>query len=44
MIKKRADLYYVFNHTGKKKLSEGYRKREDAVKRLRQIEYFKHSK
>ena len=44
MIKKRAGLYYVYNHTGKKKLSKGYSKKEDALKRLRQIEYFKHLK
>lgn len=44
MIKKIKSLYYVYNHTGVKKLSKGYRSRKDAVKRLRQIEYFKHLK
>lgn len=41
MIKKIKGLYYVFNHTGVKKLSKGYRSRKAAVKRLQQIEYFK---
>ena len=42
MIKKEGSEYFVYNHTGEKKLSEGYRTKEEAEKRLGQIEYFKH--
>lgn len=44
MIKKLHSRYFVFNHTGIKKLSRGYVTREQAVHRLRQIEYFKRIK
>lgn len=44
MIKKIKGMYYVYNHLGVKRLSKGYRSRKAALKRLRQIEYFKHLK
>lgn len=34
--------WYVYNHDKTKKLSKGYGSKEEATKRLRQIEYFKH--
>ena len=40
MIKKRGDSYVVLNHTGKKVLG-AYATKEEAIKRLAQIEYFK---
>ena len=42
MIKKEGSEYYVYNHTGEKKLSKGYSTEQEAQKRLGQIEYFKH--
>lgn len=42
MIKEEGSEYFVYNHTGEKKLSEGYHTKEEAEKRLGQIEYFKH--
>ena len=42
MIKKVGNLYYVFDESGKKKLSKGYSSRGAAEKRLAEIEYFKH--
>lgn len=41
MIKKVKNKYYVYSESGKK-MSKGYDTKKDAVKRLRQIEYFKH--
>ena len=41
MIKEEDGLYYVYNHEGTEKLSKGYESRDEAVKRLGQIEYFK---
>lgn len=41
MIKKIKNEYFVFNHTGIKKLSKGYSSRKAAVKRLQQIEFWK---
>lgn len=42
MIKKEGSEYFVYNHTGKKKLSKGYSSKKEAEKRLGEIEYFKH--
>lgn len=39
-IRKVGGSYYVYSSKGKK-LSKGYRSRKDALKRLREIEYFK---
>lgn len=41
VIKKIGGKYYVYSHEGKK-LSDGYDTREEALERLREIEYFKH--
>jgi len=41
MITKRKDGYHVVSETGKN-LGGPYKTREEAVKRLRQIEFFKH--
>ncbi len=43
MIKKKKDGYYVTSEKGKN-LGGPYPKREEAEKRLRQVEYFKHRK
>ena len=40
VVKKEGDKYYVFSEEGKK-LSKGYDTKEDAEKRLGEIEYFK---
>jgi len=40
MIEKTGSGYIVKSESGKK-LSKPYRKKSDAVKRLKQIEYFK---
>lgn len=42
MIRKVGSEYFVFNESGEKKLSRGYSSKEQAKKRLGQIEYFKH--
>ena len=42
MIVKRSDGYHVMSHDGKKHLGGAYPSRKLAVKRLQQIEYFKH--
>lgn len=42
-IEKEGSLYFVFSKEGKK-LSKGYKTKHEAVKRLREIEYFKHQK
>lgn len=49
MIKKYGKLYKVLSEskdkTGKhKNLGSGYKTKKEAVKRLKQIEYFKHKK
>lgn len=43
MIRKVGSKYYVYSEKGKR-LSRGYTSRKAAVKRLRQIEFFKHKK
>ncbi len=44
MIVKRHDGYYVVSETTKKNLGGPYKTRAEAVKRLRQVEFFKHRK
>lgn len=41
VIKKEADGYVIYSEKGKK-LSKAYKTKEEAEKRLKQIEYFKH--
>lgn len=43
MIKKVGNKYYVRSEDGKKNLGkkEGYNSKEEAVERLKQIEYYK---
>lgn len=36
------NLWIVYSEDGKKKLSKPYKTRAEAVKRMQQIEYFKH--
>ncbi|MCX8159201.1 MAG: hypothetical protein N3D20_02845 [Candidatus Pacearchaeota archaeon] len=43
MIKKTSKGYVVYSKEGKR-LSKPYKTKGEAVKRLRQIEYFKHKK
>ena len=42
MIVKREDGYYVLSEKTKKNLGGPYKTREEAEKRLKQVEYFKH--
>jgi hypothetical protein len=42
MVKQVGSEWFVFNEEGGKKLSKGYQTKAEAVKRLGQIEYFKH--
>lgn len=44
MIVKRKDGYFVISEKAKKNLGGPYKTREEAVKRLRQVEFFKHRK
>ncbi len=44
MIVKKKDGYYVISEKTKKNLSGPYKTREEAEKRLRQVEFFKHQK
>ena len=44
MIVKRNDGYHVVSETGGKNLGGPYKSKEEAVTRLRQVEYFKHHK
>jgi hypothetical protein len=44
MIKKRKDGYYVLSEKTSKNLGGPYATRAAAVKRLKQVEYFKHKK
>ena len=41
IVKHEGSEWFVFNHDGTKKLSKGYHSKEEADKRLGQIEYFK---
>lgn len=41
MIKKSGKTYKVVSHS-RKNLGKGYKTKAAAVKRLRQVEYFKH--
>ncbi len=43
MIVKRKDGYHVLSEKGKN-MGGPYKTREEAEKRLRQVEYFKHAK
>lgn len=42
MIKKVSDGYKVVSEKGNKNLGGPYKTRGEAVKRLQQVEYFKH--
>lgn len=42
MIVKFKDGYYVLSKKTRKNLGGPYKKREEALKRLRQVEFFKH--
>jgi len=42
MITKKKDGYHVVSEKAKKNLGGPYKTREEALKRLRQVEYFKH--
>lgn len=44
MIVKRKEGFYVLSETTRRNLGGPYKKREEALKRLRQVEYFKHLK
>lgn len=44
MIVKREDGYYVISEKTKKNLGGPYKTKEEAEKRLRQVEFFKHKK
>ncbi len=44
MIVKKKDGYYVISEKTKKNLGGPYKTREEAEKRLRQVEFFKHQK
>jgi hypothetical protein len=44
MIIKKKDGYYVLSEKTKRNLGGPYGTREEAKKRLRQVEYFKHLK
>jgi hypothetical protein len=43
MIRKIENKYYVFSEKGRK-LSKGYSTKDDAIKRLKEIEYWKNKK
>jgi len=42
MIVKRRAGYFVLSEKSRRNLGGPYKKREDALRRLRQVEYFKH--
>jgi hypothetical protein len=42
MIVKKKDGYYVLSKKERKNLGGPYKSRDEALKRLRQIEFFKH--
>ena len=44
MIVKKMDGYYVLSKKTGKNLGGPYKRRDEAVKRLRQVEFFKHKK
>ena len=44
MIVKRKNGYYVISKKARKNLGGPYKTRARAVKRLRQVEFFKHAK
>jgi hypothetical protein len=44
MIVKRKDGYHVLSETKKRNLGGPYKTKKEALKRLRQVEYFKHHK
>ena len=44
MIVKRDDGFYVVSESTEKNLGGQYKTREEAEKRLRQVEFFKHQK
>lgn len=44
MIVKKKDGYYVLSEKTKKNLGGPYKTKEEALKRLKQVEYFKHLK
>lgn len=44
MIVKLKDGYHVLSEKTKKNLGGPYKTREEALKRLRQVEFFKHQK
>lgn len=44
IVLKVGDGWAVFSEDGKKRLSRIFKRKEDAVKRLKQIEYFKNAK
>jgi hypothetical protein len=44
MIVKRTAGYYVLSEKTRRNLGGPYKSREEAVKRLRQVEFFKHRK
>lgn len=44
MIVKKKEGYFVLSEKTRRNLGGPYKKREEAVKRLRQVEFFKHRK
>ncbi|MCK4588626.1 hypothetical protein KAT60_02300 [Candidatus Woesebacteria bacterium] len=44
MIIKRKDGYYVLSEKTRRNMGGPYKTREEAKKRLQQVEYFKHLK
>ena len=44
MIVKRKDGYYVLSEKTRRNMGGPYQKRGEAVRRLQQVEYFKHLK
>lgn len=44
MIRKKKDGYYVLSEKTQRNLGGPYKTRDEAVKRLRQVEFFKHQK
>ncbi len=44
MIVKKANGYYVVSEKARKNLGGPYKTRAEAVKRLQQVEYFKHKR
>lgn len=44
MIVKKKDWYYVLSEKTRRNLGGPYKTRDEALKRLRQVEFFKHMK